>query len=170
MDEGELACRACIVVDWKEEEEEIVKCFARHLPEEKLAPLRKGGLLWVRYNDRQHQIPLTDSARDQYVAISSLASIVRPKYEVRLLKATLDSDTHALLVLPRATWKFLERQHPKWVRQFRPLRLGKDYFGSGKVPYVGSVGGEMSRRTPRSTGPRRRRVIARTTSPCRRGR
>lgn len=140
MDEGELATQVCIVVDWKDEEEDIVKSFAKRLPKEKLAPLRRGGLLWVRHNGRQHQIPLTDSDRDRYVAISSLANILRAKYEVRILKATLDGDTHALLVLPRATWRKLERKSPKWVRQFRPLTLGKDYFGSGKVPYAGSKG------------------------------
>ena len=46
--------------------------------------------------DQEYQIPLTSSERDLYVTISSLANLVRHKYEVRILKASLDGDTHAL--------------------------------------------------------------------------
>ena len=138
LDDQELS-DACLGVDWRAEEEEIIEGFAGILPDEDLEAFwsDEAETQGFRLGGREYLLPLTFSPVDRYVAIGSLASVLGGKYEVRLLTASLETDTHDLLVLPHAGWKALDERHGDWTRaHFQPLQLGKDYFGGGEVPYI----------------------------------
>jgi hypothetical protein len=137
MDEEEFLGEACIGIDHRAEEEEIIEEFARRLQGETLEPFWVDDDLWFRYETSEYLLPLTISPVDRYVAIGSLASVLADRYELRLHTPSLKDDTHLMLLQPREVWADLDANHADWVRgRFEPLVLGKDYFGGDEVPYV----------------------------------
>ncbi len=129
----------CIWIDWKEEEESIIKAFGRRLASgDVLKPEWKGNDLWANYNGQAYQLPLTNSRKDRSVAISSLSEILKDKYEARLLKWSKETDSRAFLLLPKADWTILAQGNPQWVQtNFESVPVGIDLFGNGEqVPYV----------------------------------
>jgi len=104
----------------------------RLAPEHELTAREDGEDLFVTYRGREHRIPLTISPHDRYVAISSLAELLKEHYRFFVLLPSHDTDTHGLLVVPVATanaWGPLPEH-------LMPLQLGFDYFGQIKVPYL----------------------------------
>lgn len=131
--------KKCIWIDWREEEESIIKAFGRRLsPPDVLKPEWEGKDLWAKYNDHGYKLPLTNSRKDRSVAISSLSEILKDKYEARLLKWSKETDSRAFLLLPKADWLILDRESPQWVQNnFEPIPIGTDFFGKREeVSYV----------------------------------
>jgi hypothetical protein len=129
----------CVWVDWREEEESIIKSFAEPLAAaDKLEAVPKGDDLWFRYHDQEYKLPLTQSPHDRSVAISSLVEILKDNYDIRLLKWSKDTDSRAFLILPKAAWSSLEQENPAWAQShFEAVAVGTDIFGKGEpVPYV----------------------------------
>ena len=121
---------ACVAIDWREEEEAIVEYFAEKLADnDKLEAVWKGDELWVVYNGKEHKLPLTISPKDRSVALSSLAVVLQPKYELRFLLQSAGGDTLSFLLLRRDEWGELARSHSDWLKEhFEPLKMGHDYW------------------------------------------
>ncbi|MFC6647755.1 hypothetical protein [Paenibacillus rhizoplanae] len=83
-----------VTIDWREEDEEIVRLFGKQLPDEtvEVTPTDKG--LDVTYNGQMHSIALTFTGNDRYITIRSFQELIRDKYEIRLFEASYLSDTH----------------------------------------------------------------------------
>jgi hypothetical protein len=124
---------AYVFVDHREMEESIVHYVAERLaPEHTLTAREDGEDLFVTYRSQEHRLPLTISRHDRYVAISSLAELLKDDYRFFVLALSLDSDTHGLLVAPVATvatWGPL----PSHLQDLKP---GFDYFSGINVPYL----------------------------------
>ncbi|MDX2203034.1 MAG: hypothetical protein NW223_09800 [Hyphomicrobiaceae bacterium] len=124
---------AYIFVDHRDEEAGIVEQVAARLaPAHALAARDSGEDLLVSYGGAEYRIPLTISRHDRYVAISSLAELLEDDYRFFVLKPSLESDTHGLLVVPVAqarAWRTLPEH-------LVPLERGYDYFGRINIPYL----------------------------------
>jgi hypothetical protein len=126
---------AYIWVDHRAEETEIiVEMSSRIHPADALivGDCTEGGLP-VTYRGMSLQIPLTGSPHDRYVAISSVAELLKERYRIFLLASSLSDDTHGMLVVSRFD---AERWAPR-PEHLVPLDLGYDYFHQIRVPYLG---------------------------------
>ena len=131
----------CLLIDWRDDEAGIVSVVSDVLrPEDALEAVEheddEG--LSVVWRGSEYVIPLTITPHDRYVAISSLAWILRNHYQFWLLKDSIDgSDTHALLILPLADSHRMEAERDEWVKdKLVKLQLGHDYFNGLAVPYT----------------------------------
>lgn len=130
-----------IWVDHREEEEAIVAAVAEALQDgDDLDSEWRDDVLVVIYQQQEHEIPLTFSPHDRYVAISSLAEMLAANYEFWIQRDSLDGDTHGLLVASRAALAALVPAERKALEaSFQPLELGHDYFHGLRVPYLGHL-------------------------------
>ncbi|GAA3405841.1 hypothetical protein ACFFNY_30120 [Paenibacillus hodogayensis] len=117
-----------VIVDWREEDEEIVLLIGRNLPDETVQAAATDEGLDVTYNGELHRIPLSFSQKDRYMTIRGMNGLIRDKYELRLFEASYFSDTHELLVLPNAKWKSLEERYPEQIKEmFRTIDAELDF-------------------------------------------
>ena len=145
LDEDELS-EVFVWVDHREEESSIVAGIA-----EQVAPARRllmedveeaadGSVsLRVQLDGAPHRIAMTLSPCDRYVAISSLAWLLRDSHRFYVARGSLDGDTQALLALPHAEVEALRRDHLAWLEDaLEAVELGVDYFHGGvRVPHLG---------------------------------
>jgi hypothetical protein len=126
---------AYIFVDHRDEEASIVLSVSERLAEKHALQVEEDGeLMSVIFQSKTYPIPLQISRHDRYIMISSLAELLREHYAFFLLKSSLDSDTHGLLVAAKSSasaWNPL----PGYLV---PLELGYDYFSAIRVPYLGN--------------------------------
>lgn len=106
-----------VTIDWREEDEEIVRLFGKQLPDEtvEVTPTDKG--LDVTYNGQMHSIALTFTGNDRYITIRGLQELIRDKYEIRLFEASYLSDTHEFLIMPKQKWEELDARYPVRSRE-----------------------------------------------------
>ena len=123
---------AYIFIDHREEEESIVFSVSDRLAPADALDTRCDETLFVTFRGQEHRIPLTISPHDRYVAVSSLAELLKDDYRFFVLVPSLNSDTHGLLVVPKSV---AEAWNPL-PEHLTPLELGFDYFGQIKVPYL----------------------------------
>jgi len=106
-----------VTVDWREDDEAIVRMFAERLPEETVEVATSDKGLDVTYNGQPHSIALTFTGRDRYITIRGLQALIKDKYEIRLFAPSYFSDTHDFLVLPNRQWEALDARYPEQVTE-----------------------------------------------------
>jgi hypothetical protein len=126
---------AYVFFDHRALESSIVEAVSLRLAPEHALIAREvhgGEELYVTYRGQEHKLPLTVSPHDRYVAISSIAELLKDHYRFFVLLPSHDTDTHAVLVVPVAVaqgWTDLPEH-------LAPLLLGFDYFHQLDVPYL----------------------------------
>lgn len=125
-------------IDWRSPEEEVVYAVQAQTGE----PLEcrwDGDTFLLDWAGSVFRIPLTISHVDRYVAINSLAEILKDKYRFYLRDGFEGSDTHGLLVVSKECATELERDHNDWLQdKFDELPPGVDLFSGLRVPYYGN--------------------------------
>ncbi|WP_405105600.1 hypothetical protein MHH28_22105 [Paenibacillus sp. FSL K6-1217] len=117
-----------IIVDWGEEDEEIVRLFGKRLPDETVEVTSTDKGLDVIYNGQLHPIALTFTGNDRYITIRGFQELIRDKYEIRLFEASYLSDTHEFLILPKRQWEELDARYPVQSREiFRVIDEELDF-------------------------------------------
>src|SRR5262245_59107830 len=102
-----------IIVDHREEEATIVEYMARIIPEAGLTcEFAEDDDLVVTYKGQPTKVGLTFSPKDRYITIRKLNSILAGDYEIRVFRATLDSDTHSLYVKSSEWWASMDAYFP----------------------------------------------------------
>ncbi|MCK0102616.1 hypothetical protein [Pseudohalocynthiibacter sp. F2068] len=97
----------------------------------------RGDQFWINLNDEQHRFPLSCDAHKTYITISSIAYLLRERYDFWLVKYLMGADTHALLITTKTETEELASNHSRAMsRWFIPLQLGHDYFSGIDVPYL----------------------------------
>ena len=125
-------------VDHRDDEESIVIWISEYLGlESTFFPIWRDDELYVSYNGKIDKIPLSMSRYDRYVAISSIAYLLKEKYETWLLRDCLDSDTHGMAIVPIVNSDIANNK--KIEDRFDKLVLGYDYFSGISVPYIGNL-------------------------------
>jgi hypothetical protein len=103
-----------VVVDWRAEEEEIVSDVAGQIiPGSLSCEWDDGRDLILIYKNRRRPVGLTFSPRDRYVCLRALNDVLSGEYELRVFRATLDSDTHIVFVKPALWWEDFDKQYPE---------------------------------------------------------
>jgi len=128
---------AYVFFDHRALESEIVLQVAERLaPGHQLWAREDGEDVYVTYRGQEHRLPLTISPHDRYVAVSSLAELLKDDYRFFVFLPSHDTDTHGLLVVPRSAadaWTALPEH-------LAPLRLGWDYLHQLQIPYLNHEG------------------------------
>lgn len=101
-----------VIVDWREEDEEIIRLFGKRLPDETVEVTSTDKGLDITYNGQVHSIALTFTGQDRYITIRGFQELIRDKYEIRLFEASYFSDTHEFLILPKRQWEELDARYP----------------------------------------------------------
>lgn len=138
LDEDELS-DALIWIDWRSFESEVVTGFSDELAEDDaIGMLDEDEPRELVHRGATYAIPLTESGRDRYVMIASVARILKDRYSVFVHSDSYrGSDTHGFLVLNNAEAEAARRQHADWLSQhFEPLPLGIDGFSGQPIPYL----------------------------------
>jgi len=124
-----------IWVDHREEETSIVEYVSDRLPEaDALSSEFTNNDLRVTWRGRDYSFPIAFSTHDRYVAISSLAELLKDRYQFFILDSSLHGDTHGFYVATSEQVQSWETAPQHLV----PLELGLDYFAGEplKVPYL----------------------------------
>lgn len=134
----EVVDDAFIAIDWREEEFSIVEAVAEKIQAtDKLSAEFTEEKIWITLNGEKILLPLTLTPHDRYVAISSLAYLLRDRYVFWQLVYRLEDDTHELLLTTLDQAAYLEEHHSDIVPStLARLRLGHDYFHGIDVPYI----------------------------------
>lgn len=104
-------------VDWREDDEEIIRLFGEQLPDEKIEVVRTDKGLDISCNGQQHSIALTFSEADRYITIRGFQKLIKDKYDIRLFEDSYWSDTHTFLILPNQQWEVLEARYPVQTKE-----------------------------------------------------
>ncbi len=126
-------------VDWRQDDAAVIEMFRSQLGDSaSIEYVEERGDITVQYRGRSYSIPLTHTGCDRYVVLSSLAELLRETHDVWLHKASMEDDTHGVLVLSRSFSRELAEKHASWVKEsLQPLRRGIDEFTGLKIPYIG---------------------------------
>jgi hypothetical protein len=118
----------CIVVDWKGEDDLIVEDIAGKLEGEDLSAVWTDGGIQVNYDGNEYEIKLAFSLDDRYTVIRRMNEILASKYELRVFRVSLGSDTHCLYLKPNEWWREMERRFPDRIQSvFRKIDEGVDF-------------------------------------------
>lgn len=110
-------------VDWREDDDAIVEDCESILQSGTLSAevvnvdTAEGWELYIEYNHRRQEVPLTYSEADRHVTLVALNRALSPDFEVRFCIASNGSDTLAFLPLASKDWAALERQYGDAVAQ-----------------------------------------------------
>ncbi len=109
-----------VIVDWRGEDDEIVKEIAQKINEQKLsAEYTNDGLKIVSGND-EYDLPyslFSDSGKARYVTINKVRDLIKDNYEIRVWKESTLSDTHSLYVKENDWWKFMDENFSDQINQ-----------------------------------------------------
>jgi hypothetical protein len=120
----------CVIVDWREEEGDLIRYVADAIPEAGLSfeDDKNGEDIILSYKGRTLPVGLTMSMRDRYITIRAINRMLAGDYEMRLFRVTYESDTHSFYVKPAGWWREAERAHPEEIaRVFRVVDEGLDF-------------------------------------------
>jgi len=132
--------QALLWIDHRDEDDGIIESLSRRLGEgDAIAVDWRDDDLWAMYRGTAHRVPLTFTPHDRYVAIGSVAELVKDRYGLYVSKASLRSDTHGLAVLAHAEVASASDAARQVLQErFTRVAPGTDYFGGPDLPYVGN--------------------------------
>ena len=134
LDEEDFHEEEIIWIDHRSCEDEIIEYIAEKL-DIAISPVWKGEELWVEMSGKEWKVPLTFTRHDRYVALSSLAEILKDDFTFWLLKDSLEDDTHGLLLTSNQVSVELMAHHSSWLNsQLEKMSPGYDYFSGTDVP------------------------------------
>ena len=103
----------CLIVDHRAEEETIFADVGARLPE---------GYFQYEYDGEQffsatcrevtRKFELEYSQQDRYRALRFINTVIRPDYEMKIMRCRFDDDTHSFLLRPSAWWSEFAEAYP----------------------------------------------------------
>ncbi|PMN70505.1 hypothetical protein [Enterovibrio norvegicus] len=134
----EIIDEELIIVDWREYDDAIVEMIAEKVGStDQMSAELLDEELWVCFNDERYKLPLTMSGHDRYVTISSLAWLLREKYDFWLMATNIEDDTHQILITSKVESEKLSKEYKEFVKnQLVQLQIGFDYFNCVDIPYL----------------------------------
>jgi len=119
-----------IWVDWREEDEAIVRYVADVINGFAIKVDWEGDDMIIAESERRETVPLKLDCGDRHVALCAINKFLAGSHEVRFVKASDGSDTLAFAVLPREAWAALEDEFGAKVQAaFEVLVPEKNVFG-----------------------------------------
>lgn len=120
----------CFAVDWREEDEYIPRYCETVLRTGRLTSEWVGDDdLFVVFGTKRVRVPLTESAADRHITLLALNEALSPEFEVRMLYASVGSDTGVYAPLSSEGWRILENEAGEVVsRRFHKLTAHPNTF------------------------------------------
>jgi hypothetical protein len=108
----------CIIIDHRAEDETIFEDVAARLPE---------GYFQYEYDGEQvfsatcrgvtTTFELEYSPGDRYRALRFINSVIRPDYEMKIMRCYFDADTHSFLLRPGIWWSQFAEAYPEKMQE-----------------------------------------------------
>jgi hypothetical protein len=136
----------CLVVDWRGTAEELLDDLARALAPQwalrsSVAETDAGGVrARVEFQGRVADIELPPAPMNVFRMLQRASALLAPEVELRLLRHTEGSDTHAFLLRPAAWWAAVRADHPERERQL--------FAGVEELTDLWDLDGVMPREAP----------------------
>lgn len=109
--------KALIEIDWREYDEDIVKCFNKAIGntisvrrEDNKKPY--GDDIILIYKDKSMVIPYKEKM-DRDTTIKSINEVIKDDFLIRLFVDSAEDDTPSFCVLPNEQWQMLEKEFGK---------------------------------------------------------
>ena len=110
-------CPHFFVVDWGEDDADIVGYCADCLGLPSLSAEWRDEGLYVIYGGREVKVPLQIDVADRHITVCCLNDVLSPNYEIRYLVFSHGSDTLGFAALSLADWRELEMANPAAVAE-----------------------------------------------------
>lgn len=125
-----------MVVDWREEDDEIVQYCENiletgHLSAEfEDADNQQGFTLTIHYGEKSLLIPYVGDGADRDTTLLALSEILQPDYEIRWCKVSAGNDTLEFIPLPKILWHRLDMKYAgKMDELFGRFEVDSVFFG-----------------------------------------
>jgi hypothetical protein len=119
----------CFIVDWSEEDERIVQDCESVLRTGQLAAEWVDSDLFVIFGTKRVRVPLTESPADRHITLLALNEALSPVFEVRMLYASVGSDSATFVPLSSGGWSALEKEaYEVMPRRFHRLATQPNTF------------------------------------------
>ena len=102
-----------VIVDWRDEDDEIVKGIAQKINEQQLSAEYTDNELKIIFKNEEFDLPyslFSVSEKARYVTINKVRELIKDKYEIRVWRESTFSDTHSLYVKEHSWWKFMDEK------------------------------------------------------------
>lgn len=125
-----------MVVDWREEDDEIVQYCENiletgHLSAElEDADNQLGFTLTIHYGEKSLLIPYVGDGADRDTTLLALSEILQPDYEIRWCKVSEGNDTLEFIPLPKILWHRLDMKYAGRMDElFGRFEVDSVFFG-----------------------------------------
>ena len=124
--------------DWREYDEDIVRCIGESLPEEagfafelRESPLPRGFDILLTVNGVTAAIPYGPDRMDRDTTLRAVQARIGPEWQLRCFAPSLGGDTLGFCLLPTEDWERLEAEFGARdvARHFRPVGPESRLFG-----------------------------------------
>ncbi len=109
-----------IVVDWRGEDDEIVRGVAEKINDPSLFAEYTDDELKIYFRDNEYILPyslFSDSGKARYVTINKVRELIKDNYEIRVWKESTLYDTHSFYVQKNDWWKFMDEKFSDRINQ-----------------------------------------------------
>ncbi len=126
---------AAFAVDWREEDDAIVRYCEEILRTGKLSAEigetdeDPGFEMYIMYGSNLAKVPLVAGPEDRHITLHTLNQLLKPDFDIRACMASRGSDTLVFVPLPAADWESLEKQYGERVeKHFRRISERPNLF------------------------------------------
>ena len=105
------------MVDWREDDADIVHCCAECLELTSLTAAWKDDDLFISFEGREKRLSLQEDLADRHIVVCALNDLLSPSYEIRYVICSHGGDELAFAALSLADWQSLEKANPTGVAE-----------------------------------------------------
>jgi hypothetical protein len=117
----------CMIVDWRDYEEEAIGEAIRFLPGGSFTyeisyPDDETIAIRLRFRDREDAFSLPFQPQNNFRALLRVWRLLQPDYDIKIFRCTDGSDTHRFLLRPSEWWTACRTAYPKqYEKIFRDI-------------------------------------------------
>lgn len=124
-----------MVVDWREEDTEIVHQCEKIINTSQLSTeivsndSELGADIFIIYQGQKHKIPHEPNCAFRDITLKTLNRIIQPEYEIRWWLASDGNDTLEFLPMRKEDWVYLDGKYPEIDQHFAKISDDSTIFG-----------------------------------------
>jgi len=109
-----------VIVDWRGDDDEVVKEVAKIIDEPDLSAKYTDDGLKIIYKGEEFDLPYSSFSpleKARYITINKVRELIKNNYEIRVWRESTFSDTHSLYIKENDWWKFMDEKFPDNMNQ-----------------------------------------------------